>query len=252
MITKISSLQHPLVKSLVKLRQERAYRMQERSCLITGHHLVEEVCSHTPPHILFIEDHCAIPAHIQSEKTYVVSSAVMQKVTGLKSPEGIAAQVPLPAEHSLVGFSKIIALDRVSDPGNMGTLLRTALALGWEGAFILENSVDPFNEKALRAARGAPFRLPFRIGSYDDLKALIRENQLQPFAADLQGTPLDKLHLQPTTRPLLVLGNEAQGISSELQSLCTAVTIPMPGTMESLNVAVAGGILMYEIGIRHE
>jgi TrmH family RNA methyltransferase len=242
MITRISSLQHPLIKHLVKLRQDRAYRTKEGSVLIAGKHLVKEIGSHSTVQALLIEEGLTVPP-IKAEKTYIVSAAVMQKVTGLQSSEGIAAQVPLPMEHPLAGLSKIIALDRVSDPGNMGTLLRTALALGWQGAFVLDNSVDLFNEKALRASRGAPFRLPFRTGSYKDLETLIHNNHLQPFAADTHGTPLSDI--ASPSRPLLILGNEAQGIADELHSLCTSVTIPMPGAMESLNVAVAGGILMF-------
>src|SRR6185295_12199026 len=98
------------------------------------------------------------------------------------------------------------------------------------------HSCDPFNEKAIRAARGAHFRLPLAMGSYEDLKRIVKENNLDPLVADLEGsTPSE---LSKNKGKLLVLGNEANGASAEIQQFCSKVTIPMPGEMESLNVAI--------------
>ena len=123
--------------------------------------------------------------------------------------------------------------------------IRISLRLGWEGVFFLENSCDPFNEKALNAARGATFRLPLAWGNWDMLKKIIRENKLDPIVADLRGTELKDMKLQGGV--CLVLGNEAQGASKEAKKVCRPVAITMNGDMESLNVAVAGGILMHGI-----
>lgn len=233
----ITSLQHPIVKHLVKLRTNRSYRTAEKRALIVGENLVKEI----PLKVLFAVD--AIPPGLKAEKSFVVTSAIMKKITGLEHPEGLAAEVEMPPEASFDTIKRLLVLDGISDPGNMGALIRTALALGWEGAYITSNSCDPFNDKALRAAKGATFRLPLSFGSWDDLRGLISRNEITPMAADMGGVNIREVKRNQGIA--LVLGNEARGISPEAKNLCTKVAIPMSGKMESLNVAVAGGILMY-------
>jgi RNA methyltransferase, TrmH family len=245
MLKEISSLQHPLVKHLVKLRKNSDYRHEHSSVLIEGVKFVSEICQTLQPKTLLACDETLIPKKLKAENVIIVSEDILRKISGLKAPEGVLAEVPLPKMDSLQNKKYIIALDRVSDPGNMGTLLRTALALGWEGVFILEDSCDPFNEKALRAARGATFRLPLAIGNWITLQEIIKKNKLHPLVADLHGK---KLNTEISKEGiLLVLSNEAHGLSSEAKEICEKITIPMPGPMESLNVSVAGGILMHAL-----
>lgn len=236
----INSLQNPLVKHLVKLRQESDYRNEQSLLVIEGLKPILEVLPWIKK--IFYSDIKFLP-QIQAPEIYKVSDAVMKKISGMTSPEGILAEVEMPKYHSLKGKNDILAFDGINDPGNLGTLMRTALALGWEGIFLLPNCCDPYNEKVIRAARGAQFRLSLYKGTIADLKRLILENNLSPYVADLEGMKPEEISKQKRT--LLVLGNEAQGASQEIISLCSKVTIPMPGDMESLNVAVAGGILMY-------
>ena len=174
-----------------------------------------------------------------------MTEAILKKVSGVQTPEGIAAEIAMPSFTSLKGMKKVIALDEVNDPGNLGTLIRTALALGWEGAYLLNNSCDPYNDKALRAAKGATFRLPLQRGNWKELEQLITLNQLDPIVADIDGTPIENVTAKE--RILLVLSNEAKGPSVEAKQICSTVTIPMPGPMESLNVSTAGAILMYTL-----
>jgi len=117
--------------------------------------------------------------------------------------------------------------------------------LRWGGtlSFFLPGGCDPFNEKVLRAARGAHFKIALARGTTEDLRLWVESNHVQPLAADLHGIAPEKIPLE--TKRVLVLGNEAQGISKAVKEFCTPVTILMPGEMESLNVAVAGGILLY-------
>jgi TrmH family RNA methyltransferase len=236
-MNEITSLQHPIVKHLVKLRTNRSYRTKEQKVLITGENLVKEV----PIINLFVVG--KIPAGLKADKCYVVTESIMKKITGLEQPEGIAAEVKMPSEAIFEDINRLLVLDGISDPGNMGTLIRTALALGWEGAYIISNSCDPYNDKALRAAKGATFRLPLSFGNWDDLTGIISRNKMTSFAADMDGTDIKQI--KETQKIALVLGNEARGISPEAKQRCTKVAIPMSGKMESLNVAIAGGILMY-------
>lgn len=242
---KITSLQHDLVKHFVRLRQNRDYREEHQSVLIMGNKMISEICPHHHTKMLMVYDTTFIPPSVKADQVFLVNEAIMQKVTGLLSPEGLVAEVSMPKPASLEGMRYILACDAVSDPGNLGALLRSALALGWQGAFILTNSCDPYNDKALRVAKGATFRLPIAIGSWDDLNKVIEKNRLKPFVADIKGTPLNEL--SSTENALLVMSNESHGLSEEAQRICQKVTIPMPGEMESLNVAVAGAILMYTL-----
>lgn len=246
MYKKITSLQHPVIKHLTKLRVNSDYRFEHHSAVVEGRKLVNELCLQSIPKLVLATEENLIPAKIPAENVLVVTPEMMDKITGMKHSEGILAEVPLPAQSSLDKKKYILALDEINDPGNMGTLLRTALALGWEGAFILEGSCDPFNEKAVRASRGAVFRLPLFQGKWDALEALIKNNSLVPIAADLNGTDLKQMD-NKGKGCVLVLGNEAHGPSKKADALCQKVTIPMLGPMESLNVGVAGGILMYNL-----
>lgn len=241
----ITSAQNSIIKHLVKLRKERDYRQEQGSVLIEGKNLIAEVCRSLPAKRIVTIHSKLIPQGIQTEETLLVPQAVFDKASGVKNPEGILAEVAMPQGHSLDGMRKVLAFDGVSDPGNTGTLLRTALALGWEGVFILPNSCDPYNDKALRSAKGATFRIPIRRGDWEELRMLIADNDWTPIAADIEGENLKNFSKPESI--LLVMGNESQGISPEAAHFCRKVTIPMPGEMESLNVSVAGGILMYAL-----
>ncbi len=231
---KILSQQNPIIKHLVKLRIDSGYRNEQKSVLVSGEKLVAELKSIIPPLRIFTER--PYPSdHI------LVSETVMKKITGLSSPEGIAAEFPLP--HSALNLEgPLLVLDRINDPGNMGTLLRTALALGWKGVFFLPGCVDPFHEKVIRSSRGALFRLPWKEGGWDELKKL----NFSAYTADIEGRPLDEI--EPKKDLILILSNEAQGVSKEGAAFGERITIPMKGEMESLNVAVSGGIMMYKLG----
>lgn len=240
---KITSLHHPLVKHLVKIRENKIYRETAQTVLVPGKKLVKELAVlHTPKTVFALEE--SLPFEVPP--THLVTLDILKKVTGLSAPEGILAEFPLPQPSSLEGKSFLLILDQITDPGNLGTILRTALALGWEGIFFLPGCVDPFNEKVIRSSRGACFRLPFEIGNWEKVQEMATVLKAPVFLADLEGTPLNELTLY-ASRAFLILSNEAKGISTFGEKAGVKVTIPMPGSMESLNVAVAGGILMYYI-----
>lgn len=238
----ISSLQHPLVKHLVKLRDNAAYRHDYQALLLEGPKPIQEVSSsilrlfYTPAYASFAET-------IQMSEKWQITEAILQKISNMPAPEGLLAEVRLPPFHQLNQEHLVVALDGISDPGNLGTLMRTALALGWEAIYLLPGSCDVFNEKVLRAARGAHFKLKLMKGSAEQLTEWAQAQNVQALVAHIQGVNPEQV--SQSKRRLLVLGNEARGASPSMQTLCQAVTIPMPGNMESLNVAVAGGILLY-------
>lgn len=196
-----------------------------------------------PLKTLILLDGTAVPENLEVETTVIVTQEILEKISGTKTPESYLAEIPFPTSSSLKGKTKLLALDGISDPGNVGTLVRTALALGFEGIFLTSGSANPFNDKALRASKGAALHLPIQIGTEEKLLTLIEENQLTPYVADSKGTT-DATFSSPL---ILILGSEAHGPSTTLKNRGTLISIPMNDQIESLNVAVAGGILMNKI-----
>lgn len=242
-LKEIKSLQHPLVKQLVKLRTDRSFRKETKSVFISGKKMVEEIGPYGSISSLFLEE--GYTSSTVSKETYLVTKPILKKVSGLENPEPIAAIVDLPKEGDLNGKKWILALDQVSDPGNLGTLIRTAVALGWEGIFLLPGTTDPYNAKALRAAKGATFRIPIKEGSKEDLQDLIENNKMQCFVAEMDGKNVEEV--SRTAPILLILGNESNGVRVALTQEPKSVAIAMSEKMESLNVAIAGSLLMYRL-----
>ncbi len=238
---RLSSLQHPLIKQLVKLRESRTFRLEKSQVLITGRKLIQDVAAHLPLKILISTE----PLALSAEETFLGTPEVLKKIINLPTHDLVAAVVPLPPPATFHQIHRIVVLEGLSDPGNVGTILRTALALGWDGAFLTPSTADPFNDKALRAARGAPLFLPIRQGTLQELQEFIRSNALSVYIADVHGKTLSETVFK--TPLALVLGHETEGPSPEAKALGKAVTIPMRKEMESLNVASAAAILIYQI-----
>ncbi len=232
----ICSVDHELVKKLVKLRTSARARREFGELLLVGRKVVKE--QKELLYVLVTGD--PIPGVASKQ----VAPHVMKKITGLESPDGVAAVVKIPEWKLPKALKKLLVLDGVSDPGNMGTLLRTALALGWESVYLTGDCVDPYNDKAFRAARAAPLRFPVVKGSWEELDLLLVEKKLIKVVADLKGKSPSSFQ----GALALVLGNEGQGPSEDALRGAKKVTISMSPEMESLNVAVAGGILMHHLG----
>lgn len=250
MLYNITSLQHPLIKHLVKLRDDRNYRYESRSVVISGLNLIRELAPRFTFRTLLLEAKFEPGFPFSAENIYKVPLEIIKKVTGLENPEPIAAEITMPDQPALTSLKFLLVLDGISDPGNLGTLLRTACGLGWDGAFLTPRSADPFNGKALRAAKGATFKLPWKMGSIEELSDLLKKNKIRLFAADAKGKDFFKQQFRP---PLaLALGNEAQGLAAPLKQNAELIAVPMEENMESLNVASAGAILMHALKRIHE
>ena len=178
-------------------------------------------------------------------KQTLVSEEVLQKLAFSPSPSGIIGLAKQSDNHN-VNPEKVLILDRVQDPGNVGTLLRSALSFGYHKVYLISGSASPYSYKVIAASQGALFRLD--IEEVNDGEVLLKELKEQGYfvlgSALKNAVPLKELKRQ-AGKLALILGNEGQGISENLLALsCVNVKIEMED-MESLNVGVAGGILMY-------
>ncbi len=239
----LSSLGHPYVKHLVKLRLDRNYRYQEGLVLVSGLNLLRDLAPQISFKTLLLTHGYQPDFSYRSQQVCYVSYDILKKVSGLIKPEPLVAEIYMPEPAPLKNLRALLILDGIADPGNLGTLLRTALALGWDGAFITQGSTDPYNEKALRAAKTATFKLAWRQGNISELVALLKKNHLKLYAADARGHNFREISV---VVPLaLALGNEAHGLSPELKNQAQLIAVAMSGPMESLNVASAGAIIMH-------
>jgi len=176
--------------------------------------------------------------------TEEVSESLMKSLSGTESPQGILAVlelVPLPIPHSL---DFLLIPDLIREPGNLGTLLRSAAAAGVQAVLLPPETTDPFAPKVVRAGMGAHFRLPVHALKWDAIYRYTRE--LQVFLADMDGPSCWETNLK---QPLaLIIGGEAEGASEAARKLANQkLRIPMQGKMESLNAGVAGSVLMFEV-----
>ncbi|MDH3291151.1 MAG: RNA methyltransferase [Gemmatimonadota bacterium] len=179
-----------------------------------------------------------------------VGNRELAKLADTDTPQGIVAVIDPPtwtlSQIAPDPRHPVLVLDGVQDPGNVGTLLRTAFALGSPGAILLPGTADPWNPKVLRGAMGATFRFPFTSAADGEFAAWVTAHGVTLWVASVEGKALQRAR---TVGPLaVVVGNEGAGVRESVRSLAhQMVAIPLARGVESLNVAVAAGILLYEV-----
>lgn len=179
-----------------------------------------------------------------------VSERVLADLVETVTPQGIVVVVPKPALALPAHATLLLALDGIRDPGNAGTLLRSAEAVGCEGVLFGPGSVEPWNGKVIRAAMGAHFRLPIiEIASWEEAKALAPDLAWYVAAGEASLSYDAVAWRNPS---LLVVGSEATGASDEVRNRATAIAIPMRGDTESLNAAVAGSVILFEAALQRK
>lgn len=235
----IKSLNHPLVKHWNRLRKSATYREESGSLLLIGEKMVREF-PFPIKSLISVESDL-----LRAEKKYLVTENILEKITGIRTFQGLIAEVLIPKEENIDEKDFVLILDEIQDPGNLGTLLRCALALGWDGVIATPGTVDFFNDKALRASQGAIFHLPFSYKSHEELILWLKKTKRALWIADGKGEDLKKHRFQA---PLaLVLSNEGRGLSPFAKNEGQKVAIPIQNGIESLNVATAGSILLYQM-----
>lgn len=241
----ITSLKNPKVATWKALKDRKGRR--ESGCfLVEGRKMVEEaLASAFDVEAVLVQEGVSFPDGL-TMPVYELPAHVLAAVCDTKTPQGIAAVVRM-KEQSALG-KHIVVLDGVQDPGNVGTIIRTADAAGLDGVLLSNQCADVFSPKVLRATMGSIFRMNLR--TTDDLPGeltKLREKGYSILSSQLDGTPFYERQCV-AEQFALIIGNEGNGVSEQVQQTAThRVRLPMRGGAESLNAAIAAAIMMYEL-----
>ena len=238
----ITSVKNEHVKELVKLK-EKKYRDSTKTFLVETKHLVLEAHRAGLIKELILEQDEIFP--IDAPITYV-SNEVLKKISSMETPSKVMAVVEKREDSNVIG-ERILILDRIQDPGNLGTIIRSAVAFNIDTIVCSMDTVDVYNPKVVRSSQGMMFHIPIMV---KEVSSFISE--LKKDGYKIVGTKVTNGHdvreSSIYSHFALVIGNEGQGMSSDIENLCDEfLYIKMNGNCESLNASVAPSILMYEI-----
>lgn len=241
---RITSLDNQYVKRVTSLHKKK-YRDENGEFFIEGMKTLNEAikCNHKIKNIFYcpdmIEYNLDFPA-------YEVTKEIIAKMTDTTTPQGVIAVCEIP-KFSLSNAKRMVYLDKVQDPGNVGTIIRTADAFGFDAVLLSKECADVYSPKVVRSTMGSLFHIPIiQDVSIEYLKKL--NAKIYSSTLDTNNF-LEDINIQETF--VLVIGNEGSGISSEIKSITDEfVKINMSGNAESLNASIAAGILMYEFSSR--
>ena len=247
----ISSPKNEKIKELVKLQTAKG-RKKAGMYLLEGEHLVEEAIKERAQIKLIVvtsnrlEDYKNLLAQTDVQ-VLVVSQDVFHKLSMTETTQGILAVVEIVKQEILPNKGRFIVLDAVQDPGNLGTIVRTADAAGFDAVVLGTGTVDLYNDKVLRSMQGSHFHIPVFQANLQEYLPILKEKGVQVAVTALHRDSKDYSVLQGAIDVAIVVGNEGQGVSDDVIDLAdVVVTIPMFGKAESLNVSIASALLMYK------
>ncbi|WP_018921679.1 TrmH family RNA methyltransferase [Salsuginibacillus kocurii] len=247
----IESAKNPKVKQVNRLHHKK-YRERDNKFIIEGEHLIETAIEAgvAIERVFVTNENKLSPLINQANVSLLtVTESIMKEMSQVETPPGLLAVVEMPA-HELsgpAGKGMYLLLDAVQDPGNAGTMIRTADAAGLDGVVLGEGTVDPYNDKVIRSTQGSIFHVPVVKGELTEWIEKCQRQRIPVFGSSLQdGTSHTALGSQPAFA--LLVGNEGAGVRGELLGLTDQnVYLPLYGKAESLNVTVATGILLYHL-----
>jgi TrmH family RNA methyltransferase len=182
-------------------------------------------------------------------ETLEVSDRDLDLIAATEQSQGVVVvcRQPVRGEETLPRAGDLLVLDAIQDPGNVGTLIRSAAAFGWDGVVCVSGTADPWGAKTVRASAGVVFRIPIWGVKLQQARDAFVERGTALYVASTEGHPIGDVVDRTTGSSALVLGNEGSGVRESLRGMARqTVSVPMGGAVESLNVGVAGSILMYE------
>ena len=242
----ITSKDNEIIKNIKKLK-EKKYRLD--SYIVEGIKMVKEAISENQEIALIaIREDFKIDFDTKKIKIVTISNKIFNDISDVKTPQGILAVIKKNQNNQIeTNQEYILALDSLQDPGNMGTIIRTADSANINQIIINKTTVDPYSPKVIRSTMGAIYRT--NIIEVEDLKTTLREMKSKGFqiiTTDLKATQ-SIYDINYNNKTVVVIGNEANGVSQEiLQTADKKVIIPMLGKTESLNASIAASIMIYE------
>jgi len=253
MIEIITSLQNPQVKAWRALNKGRSQRISQGLFLAEGEHMAQEAVKEKKTRALLIDaaardKYDALAKSAQGVSIFYLASHVMEAISDANTPQGVIAVCDYPRDAADELGELLVALDGVQDPGNVGTVIRTMDAAGFHGLLMDDKTADPYAPKALRASMGGVFRIP--CSRCNDLPAVLKSLAAKGYhilAGDLHGAPFFQ-RPKAGKKVCIIIGNEGAGVSPAVMECATLrLKLPMVGGAESLNAAVAGAIMMYDV-----
>lgn len=242
----ITSTQNSQVKDWRKLHTKK-YRVKTNSFLIEGYHLIEEALkSGWSIEVIIVQDGIELPDWLAQQRYQLVDQHVFATISQTEAPQGIAAVVKI-KDASATSGDYLLLLDQVQDPGNLGTMIRTADAAGFSQVILGTGTVDMYNDKVIRASQGSIFHIPIIEADLAEFIQILHSQAYTVFASALDNA-IAYDAVGEFDKVALVMGNEGSGIAPEILELADQrIKIPIYGQAESLNVSIAAGILMYQL-----
>lgn len=251
-IINITSTSNETIKYFISLNDKKT-RMNAKRFIVEGYHLVNEASKTNLLEAIISTDEKELKK-INNVKRYLVNDAIINKIATTKNPQNILGIVKM-LDHNITNLvpiikenkTKLIMLDDVNDPGNIGTIIRTAAGLGYDGIIMSPNTVDLYNEKVIRSTQGVMFKIPIIKANLQEVIKMLKKEKVFCIGTALTNAK-DVKHITKKDKFAICLGNEAKGISKEvLDNMDENVKIAMKNDVESLNVSIAAGIIMYEM-----
>lgn len=249
MAERITSRTNPLMTHIRKLASSRSYRRETGEYLGDGVKLLEEAARWGAALTAVVHTAgAALPELPAGIRRVEVPEDLMRSISPMEAPQGalFTARIPDTAPPERLPSQRYLALEGVQDPGNVGTVLRTADAFGADGLILLPGCADPYNPKTVRSSMGALFRLPVWSCTLPELQALAAEAGLCLIGSALREDTMD-VREADLRRAVVLVGSEGRGLSEAALAACDqTVRIPMAERCESLNAAVAAAVLLWE------
>lgn len=243
----ITSLENEKIKKYIKLK-EKKYRDLYQEFMVEGEHLVIEAYrSGLLEEILIEQDEVTM---INAEITYVTKE-ILAKLSTLETPSHIIGICKKKEENKDLG-NKLLLLDRIQDPGNLGTIIRSSKAFGVDTVVLGSGCVDLYNDKVIRSTQGIGFHMNIVSRDLKDLILELKAKDIPVFGTKVEyGEDIRSLTSRDKEKYALIMGNEGRGVSSDILDLCDKfIYIELDSDAESLNVAIASSILLYELSRR--
>ncbi|MBO5375421.1 MAG: RNA methyltransferase [Bacilli bacterium] len=240
----ITSLDNDRIKNYIKLK-DRKYRKKTRTFIVEGMHLVLEAYKKGIIKELILEKDVVLP--LDSPVVYVTNE-IINKISEMESPSNVMALCNMMDDNKIEG-EKILMLDEIQDPGNLGTIIRSAVAFNVDTIVLSPNTVDLYNPKVIRSTQGMIFHTNIVISELEPIINMLKQNEIPVYGTKVDyGMDVRTFKEKDKRKYCLVMGNEGNGVSENVLDLCDEyIYIGMNEKVESLNVGVATSIILYEL-----